>query len=485
MIDEIKESLTFDDVLLVPQKSSVLPKQVDVSTKLAKDIELKIPLVSAAMDTVTEFSLAIAMAREGGIGIIHKNMSVKKQSEEVKKVKRSESGMISTPMTIGPEIPLKKAIEIMKINDISGLCVVDENMKLIGLLTHRDVMFEKDLDKKVFNVMTKDNLRTAPVGTNIEQAIEIFKKYKIEKLPIVDDSGRIFGLMTVKDVEKRMWHPLASKDKDGRLRVGAAVGISGDTMERVRSLLDSGVDVIVVDTAHGHSASVLKLIESIRKEHPESTIVGGNVATREGVKDLILSGVDGVKVGIGPGSICTTRVVAGVGVPQLTAITETVEQATIIGVPVIADGGIKYSGDLVKAFAAGANSVMIGSLLAGTDESPGEIVYLEGRSFKVYRAMGSLQAMKQGSADRYFQEGMSKFVPEGVVARVPYRGSLDDVIYQLIGGLKAGMGYLGAENLSELKEKAVFVKISPAGLRESHPHDIIITEEPPNYGVFK
>lgn len=485
MKNEVKEALTFDDVLLVPQNSSVLPNQVEVNTKLAGEINLSIPLISSAMDTVTESPMAIAMAREGGIGVIHKNMSIEKQSEEVRKVKRSESGMISTPMTVKADVPLKTAVELMKEMGISGLCVIDDGRRLLGILTHRDVMFETDLKKNVSEIMTSKGLKTAPVGTSTEQAIEIFKKYKIEKLPIIDDAGKICGLMTVKDVEKKIWFPHASKDKDGRLRVAAAVGISADTLNRVDSLIESGSDVIVVDTAHGHSKGVLKVVETVRNKYPGIALIGGNVATREGASDLISAGVDAVKVGIGPGSICTTRVVAGVGVPQLTAIMETIEIASVRNVPVISDGGIKYSGDLVKAFAAGAGVVMIGSLFAGTDESPGEIVYLEGRSFKVYRAMGSLQAMKLGSADRYFQEGAAKFVPEGVVARVPYRGSLNDVIYQLIGGLKAGMGYVGAANLSELKKKAVFVRMTSSGLRESHPHDIIITEEPPNYGVFK
>ncbi|MBN1620420.1 IMP dehydrogenase [candidate division WOR-3 bacterium] len=485
MKSDFKEALTFDDVLLAPQNSSVLPNQVEVKTRLARDIELNIPLISAAMDTVTESPMAIAMAREGGMGVIHKNMSIEKQSEEVRKVKRSESGMISTPMTVKPNVPLIEALGLMKELGISGLCVVDEKGKLVGILTHRDVMFETDMTKKVSELMTSKELKTAPVGTSTEQAIEVFQKYKIEKLPIVDTEGKICGLMTVKDVEKKIWFPHACKDKDGRLRVAAAVGVSSDTESRIDSLVESGTDVIVVDTAHGHSCGVLKIIETVRNKYPELALVGGNVATREGALDLISAGVDAVKVGIGPGSICTTRVVAGVGVPQLTAIMDTVELASLRNIPVISDGGIKYSGDIVKAMAAGAGVIMIGSLFAGTDESPGEIVYLEGRSFKVYRAMGSLQAMKHGSADRYFQEGMTKFVPEGVVARVPYRGSVNEVIYQLIGGLKAGMGYIGASNLSDLKKKAVFLRMSSSGLRESHPHDIIITEEPPNYGVFK
>ncbi len=485
MKNDYKEALTFDDVLLAPQNSSVLPNQVEVKTRIARDIELNIPLISAAMDTVTESPMAIAMAREGGMGVIHKNMPIEKQNEEVRKVKRSESGMISTPITVKPNVPLKKALSLMKDYGISGLCVVDEKDKLVGILTHRDVMFETDITKKVSELMTSKDLKTAPVGTSVEQAIEVFQKYKIEKLPIIDTEGKICGLMTVKDVEKKIWFPHACKDKDGRLRVAAAVGVSSDTELRVDSLVESGADVIVVDTAHGHSSGVLKVIENVRSKYPELALVGGNVATREGASDLISAGVDAVKVGIGPGSICTTRVVAGVGVPQLTAIMDTVELASLRNIPVISDGGIKYSGDIVKAMAAGAGVIMIGSLFAGTDESPGEIVYLEGRSFKVYRAMGSLQAMKKGSADRYFQEGMTKFVPEGVVARVPYRGSVNEVIYQLIGGLKAGMGYIGASNLSDLKKKAVFLRMSSSGLRESHPHDIIITEEPPNYGVFK
>lgn len=482
---KIQEALTFDDVLLVPQKSEILPKDVKIHAKLTNDIHLNIPLVSAAMDSVTESNLAIAMAREGGIGVIHKNMSIERQADEVRRVKRSESGMISSPRTVTPDLLLGKAVDMMKEMEISGLCVVDAEDKLIGLLTHRDVLFETDMSMSVSEVMTSENLITAPVGTTIPQAIEIFKNKKIEKLPIIDDEYRILGLMTVKDVEKQMWFPNASKDANGRLLVAAAVGVTRDTEDRFIALVEVGVDVIVLDTAHGHTKSVLKTIELLKKNKPEIPLVVGNIATKTAAEDLIKSGVDSLKVGIGPGSICTTRIIAGVGIPQFSAIMDVVEVANKYDIPVIADGGIKYSGDLVKAIAAGSNSVMIGSLLAGTDESPGEIAFLEGRRFKVYRAMGSVQAMKEGSADRYFQEGAPKLVPEGVVARVPYRGSVSEVIFQLTGGLKAGMGYCGVEDIESLQKNAVFVKITSSGIRESHPHDIIITEEPPNYGVYR
>lgn len=482
---DFRESLTYDDVLLLPQKSRVLPKEVNIKTNLAKDIYLNIPFVSAAMDTVTESSMAIAMAREGGIGIIHKNMSIQRQINEVKRVKRSESGMINSPKTVLPDILLNEAVETMNKMEISALCVVDEEDKLLGLLTHRDVMFEKDLTKTVKEVMTYKNIITSKIGTTSEQAIEIFKKYKIEKLPIVDDNNNLTGLMTVKDVEKQMWFPNACKDKKGRLRVGAAVGTSFETLDRVEGLIESGVDLIIIDTAHGHSQGVLNMIERVRDIHSDITLIAGNIATKSATEDLIKAGVDAIKVGIGPGSICTTRVVAGIGVPQLTAVMDCVEVAEKNNIPVIADGGIKYSGDVVKALAAGAKVVMIGSLLAGTDESPGDIAFLDGRRFKVYRAMGSIQAMKSGSADRYFQEGAPKLVPEGVVARVPYRGSVNEVIFQLIGGLKAGMGYCGAKNLEVLYKKSEFIRLTSSGLRESHPHDVIITEEPPNYGVYR
>ncbi|KQC13755.1 MAG: inosine-5'-monophosphate dehydrogenase [Desulfuromonas sp. SDB] len=482
---EIETALTFDDILLVPQASRVLPKDVNIQSHLTDQIKLNIPIISAAMDTVTESNLAIAMAREGGLGVIHKNMSIERQSEEVRRVKRSESGMISSPKKVRKNLSLGKAIEIMNEMEISGLCVVDEQDRLIGLLTHRDVMFETDGNKTVAEVMTSKNLITAPIGTSIHQAIEIFREKKVEKLPIVDQHMKIAGLMTVKDVEKQMWYPHASKDENGRLRVAAAVGVNRGSMDRINAVIKAGVDAVVIDTAHGQAQQVIDTVKQVRKMIGQGVIIAGNIATASAAEDLIKAGADVLKVGIGPGSICTTRVIAGVGVPQFTAIRNVVEVARKNQVSIIADGGIKYSGDIVKALAAGADMVMIGSLLAGTDESPGEIAFLEGRRFKVYRAMGSIQAMKAGSADRYFQEGATKLVPEGVVARVPYRGTVHEVIFQLIGGLKAGMGYCGAENLEQLQTKAKFVKITQAGLRESHPHDIIITEEPPNYGVSR
>ena len=482
----IKEGLTFDDVLLVPQYSEVLPSEVDVSTYLTKRIKLNIPIVSAAMDTVTEARLAIALAREGGIGIIHRNLPIKKQAEEVEKVKKSESGMIISPVVVKPDTLVAEALKIMEKYKISGVPVVNEDKKLVGILTNRDLRFIKpeDYSKPVSEFMTKENLITAREGITLEEAEEIFRKYKIEKLPIVDEEGRIKGLITIKDIVKRRKYPNACKDELGRLRVGAAVGTGSDTLERVAALAEAGVDVIVVDTAHGHSKRVIETVEKIKSHFPEVDVIAGNVATAEGTKALIEAGADAVKVGVGPGSICTTRIVAGVGVPQLTAIMESASVAREYGIPIIADGGIRYSGDIVKALAAGANAVMLGNLLAGTEEAPGETIYYQGRAYKVYRGMGSLGAMSSRfSSDRYGQEKYEKFVPEGIEGRVPYKGKLADVVYQLVGGLRAGMGYVGARNIKELQEKARFVRITWAGYKESHVHDVQITKEAPNYWV--
>lgn len=483
--DKIRECLTFDDVMLVPGRSDVHPQRVDVSTQVTPRIRMNIPLVSAAMDTVTEARLAIALAQEGGIGIIHKNLSVEEQAKEVDKVKRSESGMIVDPITMRPHQTVAEALEIMERFRISGLPVTEEG-KLVGILTNRDLRFVVNLHSPISEHMTSRNLITVPVGTTLDQAQDLLHKNRIEKLLVVDSEFNLRGLITIKDIEKRKRYPLSCKDELGRLRVGAAVGVHGDTRRRVEALMKAGVDVLVVDSAHGHSLSVLKTVEMIRKTHKEASLAAGNVATREGTRDLINAGADAVKVGIGPGSICTTRMVAGVGVPQITAIADCAEEADRFDVPIIADGGIKYSGDITKALAAGASSVMIGSLFAGTDESPGEKVLYQGRSYKVYRGMGSLGAMVQGSTERYFQEGseeLSKFVPEGVEGRVPYKGPLSTSVYQLVGGLKAGMGYCGCRTIKELRANARFVKISSAGLRESHVHDIIVTQEAPNYQV--
>ncbi|MEW6274371.1 MAG: IMP dehydrogenase [Bacillota bacterium] len=477
-----KIGLTFDDVLLVPAASEILPRDVDVSTNLTRNIRLNIPLMSAAMDTVTEARLAIALAREGGIGVIHRNMSIERQALEVDKVKRSEHGVISDPIYLSPESPVSEALLLMERYRISGVPIT-ENGKLVGILTNRDLRFEKEFSKPVGKVMTKDNLITAPVGTTLEQAKEILQRHKVEKLPIVDENFNLRGLITIKDIEKARQYPLSAKDKRGRLLVAAAVGVGFDEMERVDALVRAKVDVIVVDTAHGHSRPVIEMVKKIKKKYPEVELVAGNVATAEGTRDLIEAGADAVKVGIGPGSICTTRVVAGAGVPQVTAILDCAGEAARCGVPVIADGGIKYSGDITKAIAAGADVVMIGSLFAGTEESPGDIEIYQGRSYKVYRGMGSLGAMKEGSRDRYFQEGQEKLVPEGVEGRVPYKGPLAETVYQLIGGLRAGMGYCGTRNLGELKNKTTFLRITPAGLRESHPHDVVITKEAPNYSL--
>lgn len=484
LTDDLRDGLTFDDVLLIPAESEVLPKDVDVSTFLTPSIPLKIPLVSAAMDTVTESQTAIAMAREGGIGIIHRNMSIQQQAKEVEKVKKSESGMILDPITVRPEQKIKDAMEVMKRYGISGVPVTVEG-KLVGILTNRDLRFETDLDRPVSEVMTKEKLVTVPPGISLEESKRLLHKHRIEKLLVVDDEFRLKGLITIKDIEKTIRYPNACKDEWGRLRVGAAVGTSSETMERVEALLRAGADVIVVDTSHGHSRKVMETVKEIKATFPEAQVVAGNVATGEGAEALIKAGADAVKVGVGPGSICTTRIVAGVGVPQITAIADAYKVAKRYGVPIIADGGIKFSGDITKAMAAGAHSVMIGSLLAGTEESPGETVLFQGRTYKVYRGMGSIEAMKAGSRDRYAQDDMEedsgKLVPEGIVGRVPYRGPLSATVYQLVGGLRSGMGYLGCRNLEELRQKARFMRITPAGLRESHVHDVIITQEAPNY----
>lgn len=475
-----KVGLTFDDVLLVPAASEVLPRDVDLKTLLTKKIALNIPLMSAGMDTVTETRMAIAIAREGGIGVIHKNMSIEKQALEVDRVKRSEHGIITDPIFLTPESPITEALRLMERYRISGVPVTEDG-KLVGIITNRDLRFENDYSKLVGMAMTKDNLITAPIGTTLTQAKEILGQYKVEKLPIVDKDFNLCGLVTIKDIEKARKFPSSAKDAKGRLLVAAAVGVNNETMDRVDALVNSNVDIIVIDTAHGSSRGVLDSVFAVKTKYPEKELIAGNVATAEGTRDLIAAGADGVKVGIGPGSICTTRVVAGAGVPQITAIYNSANEAAKYGVPVIGDGGIKYSGDIVKAIAAGADVVMIGSLFAGTEESPGDLEIYQGRSYKVYRGMGSLGAMKEGSKDRYFQENQKKLVPEGVEGRVPFRGSLADTAYQLIGGLRAGMGYCGAASIQDLKTKTQFMRITPAGLRESHPHDVVITKEAPNY----
>jgi len=479
----INESLTFDDVSLVPASSSVLPKDVDVSTPLTRAIRLNIPLVSAAMDTVTESRAAISMAQEGGIGIIHRNLSIADQALEVDKVKKSESGMILNPITMHPEQKIYEALEVMKKYRISGVPIT-KNGKLVGILTNRDLRFEKKLDAEIATVMTKDRLITVPIGTTLEESKEILHRNRIEKLLVVDDQNNLKGLITIKDIEKIRKYPHSCKDPLGRLRVGAGIGIGKDREARTEALIKAGVDVLVIDTAHGHSKDVLDAVLDTKENFPDCQLIAGNVATKEGALDIIKSGADAIKIGVGPGSICTTRVVAGVGIPQLSAIMETAEVSAQYEIPIIADGGIKFSGDITKALAAGALSVMIGNLFAGTDESPGEIVLYQGRSYKVYRGMGSLEAMKEGSRDRYFQaevESETKLVPEGIEGRVPYRGALSDCIQQLIGGLRAGMGYVGAKDIQELRQKAKFVRITSSGLRESHVHDVIITKEAPNY----
>jgi IMP dehydrogenase len=481
----INKAITFDDILLVPAKSKVLPRDVNIQTRFTRNILLNIPIVSAAMDTVTESELAIAMAREGGIGILHKNMSLEKQASEVDRVKRSESGMIQNPITLKPDQTVGEANRLMERYQISGFPIVNEKNELIGILTNRDLRFEPDNSMKVSKLMTRENLITAPVGTTLTQAEKILQKHKIEKLPVVDKNGKIKGLITFKDIQKRKKYPFASKDKYGRLRVGAAVGISGDIIERAEELVKNHVDVIVVDTAHGHSAGVMEMVKRMRKKF-DVELVAGNVATREATVDLIKCGVDAVKVGIGAGSICTTRVVAGVGIPQITAIINCCEAAKRYNIPVIADGGVKQTGDIPKAIAAGASCVMVGGLLAGTEESPGEKVLYEGRSFKIYRGMGSIEAMKEGSKDRYFQDtedDLTKLVPEGIEGRVPYKGPVSDVIYQMVGGLRSAMGYCGCKTVTEMHRNAKFVEVTHAGLIESHPHDVIITKEAPNYQV--
>jgi|CZCB01.1.fsa_nt_gi IMP dehydrogenase len=475
-----REGLTFDDVLLVPARSDVLPRDVDVSTKLTPKLRLNIPIMSAGMDTITDARMAIAIAREGGIGVIHKNMTIEAQAKAVDRVKRSEHGVITDPFSLSPQHKVKDALQIMEDYHISGVPITVGN-KLVGIITNRDLRFETDFEQPIDNVMTKENLVTAPVNTTLEEAKKILAKHKIEKLPLVDDDFNLMGLITIKDIEKVRQFPNSAKDARGRLLVAAAVGVSADTMERVTALEAAGVDAIVVDTAHGHSSGVIDTVRLIKKNFPDLQLIAGNVATAEATRDLIDAGADAVKVGIGPGSICTTRVIAGIGVPQITAIADCSQAAAKTGIPIIADGGIKYSGDITKAIAAGADVVMLGNVLAGTDESPGELVILQGRSFKLYRGMGSLGAMAQGSSDRYFQENEPKLVPEGIEGRVPYKGPVSDTIFQLVGGLKAGMGYCGAANVEELKKKAKFIRITNAGLVESHPHDIAITQEAPNY----
>jgi len=477
------EGLTFDDVLLLPALSEVLPRDVNTSTQLTRNIRINVPIISAAMDTVTEYEMAIAIAQQGGLGILHKNMSIERQADEVRRVKRSESGMIMDPVTLPITATLKEAHKMMSENKIGGIPIVDDSYKLVGILTNRDLRFEKQLSKKVSEVMTKENLVTAPQGTDLKKAELILQKYKIEKLPVVDKKGKLIGLITYRDILKLKNNPNACKDQHGRLLVGAAVGVTPETEDRMNALIKAGVDLVVIDTAHGHSAFVINEIKRLRKKFTQIDIIAGNVATGDGAKALMKAGVDGVKVGVGPGSICTTRIIAGIGVPQLTAIYEAAKALKGSGVPVIADGGIRYSGDMVKALAAGANSIMAGGIFAGTEESPGETIIYEGRKFKSYRGMGSIENMKDGSKDRYFQdaeEEIAKLVPEGIVGMVPFKGSLKDVIYQYVGGLRAGMGYVGAKTITDL-QKAKFVKITGAGVKESHAHDVIITKEAPNY----
>jgi IMP dehydrogenase len=480
---ELKDGYTFDDLVLVPDRSSVLPNEVDVKTRLTRGITMNVPIVSAAMDTVTESATAITLARQGGIGIIHRNMSVDRQVLEVEKVKKSESGMIVDPISIEPDRKLSDVLEIMSKYRISGVPVVKDG-SLVGIITNRDLRFETNLEQSVGDVMTKENLATAKPGITLEESKRILHARRIEKLLVVDEEGKLIGLITIKDIEKIKKYPMSCKDERGRLRVGAAVGTGPELMERVHRLVAASADVVVIDTAHGHSEGVIRASEMVKKRFPNLQVIAGNVATAEGTRSLIDAGVDGVKVGVGPGSICTTRIVAGIGVPQMTAIMSCAEEAAKHDVPIVADGGIKYSGDITKAVAGGADSVMIGSLFAGTEESPGETILFQGRTYKVYRGMGSIEAMKEGSKDRYFQgdvETEKKLVPEGIVGRVPYRGPLSDTVYQLVGGLRAGMGYLGCKDIRELKTKPRFMRITPAGLRESHVHDVIIIKEAPNY----
>lgn len=479
----VAEGLTYDDVLLLPSYSEVLPREVNTQTFITKKIKLNVPIVSAAMDTVTESALAIAIAQNGGIGMLHKNMSIEKQADEVRKVKRSESGMILDPVTLPEDAILADALKIMKEYKIGGIPIVAKDKKLLGILTNRDIRFQKDIKLKVTTVMTSANLITAPKGTDLKKAEQILQKHKIEKLPIVDSKGKLTGLITYKDIQKFKNFPNACKDEQGRLRVGAAVGVTADTMDRVKALVNAGVDVIAIDTAHGHSKGVINMLKAVKKAFPALQVIAGNIATAEAAKALAKAGADGVKVGIGPGSICTTRIIAGVGVPQLYAVYECAKALKGTGIPVIADGGIKHTGDIAKAIAAGASCIMAGSLFAGVEESPGETIIYEGRKFKSYRGMGSIEAMESGSKDRYFQDvedDIKKLVPEGIVGRVPYKGTLAEVIYQYIGGLKAGMGYCGAATIADM-QNARFVRITAAGMKESHPHDIIITNEAPNY----
>ncbi|MFC4619721.1 IMP dehydrogenase [Camelliibacillus cellulosilyticus] len=478
-----KESLTFDDVLLIPAKSEVLPKDVSIKTELTKTLKLNIPIISAGMDTVTEAKMAIAMARQGGLGVIHKNMTIDEQADLVDRVKRSESGVITNPFYLTPQNQVFDAEHLMAKYRISGVPIVDENQHLVGIITNRDLRFIQDYSTPIEGVMTKENLITAPVGTTLEEAERLLEQHKIEKLPLVDDEGVLKGLITIKDIEKATEFPNAAKDEQGRLLVAAAVGVTKDCMTRVAKLVEAGVDAIVVDTAHGHSKGVLDQVRVIREAYPDLNIIAGNVATAEGTRALIEAGASVVKVGIGPGSICTTRVVAGVGVPQISAIYDAATEARKHGIAIIADGGIKYSGDMVKALAAGGHAVMLGSLLAGVEESPGDTEIYQGRQYKVYRGMGSIGAMEHGSKDRYFQEDQKKLVPEGIEGRVPYKGKLSDTIHQLVGGLRAGMGYCGCPSLTDLREKAMFTRITNAGLAESHPHDVQITKEAPNYSI--
>jgi IMP dehydrogenase len=478
-----KEALTFNDVLLVPAKSEVLPHEVDLSVRLSDKVKLNVPIMSAAMDTVTESRLAIAMAREGGIGIIHKNMSIEEQAEEVDRVKRSENGVVTNPFSLTADEQVYKAEELMAKYRISGVPIVDQENTLIGIITNRDLRFIHDYSVAIGDVMTKENIITASVGTTLTEAEAILREYKIEKLPLVDENQKLKGLITIKDIEKAIEHPNTARDEQGRLLVGAAVGVSKDTFPRVEALINAGVDLIVVDTAHGHSYGVIETIKKIRNQYREITLVAGNVATGEATRDLIEAGVSAVKVGIGPGSICTTRIVAGIGVPQITAVYDCATVAREHNIPIIADGGIQYSGDITKALGAGASAVMLGSLLAGTEESPGEFELFQGRRYKVYRGMGSIGAMKEGSKDRYFQENAQKLVPEGIEGRTPYKGPLSDVVFQLLGGIRSGMGYCGAKNIEALQENGQFVRITGAGLKESHAHDVQITREAPNYSL--
>jgi len=481
--DKIKEGLTFDDVLILPAKSQVLPADADITTRLSRNIPLNTPFVSSAMDTVTESRMAITMAQQGGIGIIHRNMDIPKQAEEVDKVKRHESGMIVNPITMKPQNKIYEAKEVMKKHGISGLPIIDGNNILVGILTNRDIRFETRSNLPIEEAMTKD-LITVPLGTSLEEAEKLFHTHKIEKILMVDEEGHLKGLITYKDILKRIQYPHAAKDGFGRLRVGAAIGVADETIERARALIKANVDVLIVDTAHGHSQKVLDTVEKLKQEFPDQEVIAGNIGTREAAVDLIAAGVDAVKVGVGPGSICTTRVVTGAGIPQITAIADVYKVAQAKGIPLIADGGIKYSGDITKAITAGADSVMLGNMLAGTEESPGEVVIYQGRSYKTYRGMGSVEAMRQGGRDRYFQDSLptqAKLIPEGIEGRTPYKGSVANIIQMMGGGLKAGMGYAGCKTLEEMQKKAAFIKITSSGIRESHVHDVIITKEAPNY----